>query len=934
MLNFHVNFAHPWLWLLLIPAVACALIPYFRIPKKYRRTRNRIISLCLHLMVVCLCAATLVNTTFDYEMYNPENEILLVIDSSYSTEQEKTAKENYVRDFVAMADTRVYKVGIVTFGADQKYVVPFTNDTSSVYERYVSSEAPDTSATDIAAALTYAKTLFSKPDTGKIVLISDGFETDDNAAAVISSLTKTSEGLNGLRIDTITSSAYAPDNDVQLNAIVTPDYNVNVDEKFNLGFTVKNVGEKISANVVLYDNGEEKSRTAVEIAKGEQTLYVEHSYAEKGLHSLKATIEIDNDGIIENNTVYTYDYVESFSDILVIQGFEGESEEIKALLSEYEVTVLTIGADEMPKNIEELRGFDEIILNNVSNADLKRYEGFDKLLNEYVSVVGGGLFTVGGNEKTDAKTAHAYNREDMQGSLYQQMLPMQVIDYTPPLGLFIIIDVSGSMGTGEGSKLEAAKDTARSIVSDPNVVSDRDYCGVITLSDDADRVLRLTPLTKQSEILDAIYNIETGNSTNFAPSLTAASRSLINAYNGGEVERMHVIVISDGEAADYDEYLAVVKKYAKTDTSASEDAPGDGEVIPESAKISFSFVGVEIKDNYLQKLQAAAAAGNGGAYNCTASNLTSSIKQDIGLHAVAESREVSFIPQIKSDSYYAGVISQSQMPALKGFYGTKAREGTTVLSGEYGVPIYSEWKYGAGTVGSFMCDLNNVWSSDFLSNEYGQKLLLAIINKIFPTENVKPKKINIVLREENYTTQAGVTYADALKDGETAKIEVVNVDDAEVKAEVSDLSSRYSRATIKITTPGVYAVTVTRFSSDGTEVATRTVYKSFSYSKEYVYPDEKFDNVGYMQRLAKGDEEKNIPASSQLLSDVDPYLAFAGFNRTNKFSYDPRILMMILVLVLFLLDIAVRKFKFKWIHELVRERKEKRAAKTTNGGRV
>ena len=75
------------------------------------------------------------------------------------------------------------------------------------------------------------------------------------------------------------------------------------------------------------------------------------------MHSLKATIEIDNDGIIENNTVYTYDYVESFSDILVIQGFEGESEEIKALLGEYEVTVLTIGADEMPKNIEELRGY-------------------------------------------------------------------------------------------------------------------------------------------------------------------------------------------------------------------------------------------------------------------------------------------------------------------------------------------------------------------------------------------------------------------------------------------------------------------------------------------------------------------------------------------------------------------------------------------------
>ena len=114
MLNFHVNFAHPWLWLLLLPAVACALIPYFRISKKYRRNRNRIVSLCLHIAVVTFCTAALVNTTFDYEVYNPSNEILLVVDASYSTETEKTAKDDYVRDFVAMADTRVFKIGAVT----------------------------------------------------------------------------------------------------------------------------------------------------------------------------------------------------------------------------------------------------------------------------------------------------------------------------------------------------------------------------------------------------------------------------------------------------------------------------------------------------------------------------------------------------------------------------------------------------------------------------------------------------------------------------------------------------------------------------------------------------------------------------------------------------------------------------------------------------
>jgi hypothetical protein len=40
---------------------------------------------------------------------------------------------------------------------------------------------------------------------------------------------------------------------------------------------------------------------------------------------------------------------------------------------------------------------------------------------------------------------------------------------------------------------------------------------------------------------------------------------------------------------------------------------------------------------------------------------------------------------------------------------------------------------------------------------------------------------------------------------------------------------------------------------------------------------------------------------------------------------------MIAVLVLFLLDVAVRKFKWKWIHEIVRDNKEKKE-KMRRGG--
>ena len=59
MSNFRIEFSNPWLLLLLIPAVALALIPYFRIAKRYRRTRNRVISIVLHCLVMLLCISLL-----------------------------------------------------------------------------------------------------------------------------------------------------------------------------------------------------------------------------------------------------------------------------------------------------------------------------------------------------------------------------------------------------------------------------------------------------------------------------------------------------------------------------------------------------------------------------------------------------------------------------------------------------------------------------------------------------------------------------------------------------------------------------------------------------------------------------------------------------------------------------------------------------------
>ena len=56
----------------------------------------------------------------------------------------------------------------------------------------------------------------------------------------------------------------------------------------------------------------------------------------------------------------------------------------------------------------------------------------------------------------------------------------------------------------------------------------------------------------------------------------------------------------------------------------------------------------------------------------------------------------------------------------------------------------------------------------------------------------------------------------------------------------------------------------------------------------------------------------------------DPAEIFTSLADTVKIEKDPRIVLIIAAIVLVLLDIAARKFKFKWLHEIIGERRNKK----------
>lgn len=96
--------------------------------------------------------------------------------------------------------------------------------------------------------------------------------------------------------------------------------------------------------------------------------------------------------------------------------------------------------------------------------------------------------------------------------------------------------------------------------------------------------------------------------------------------------------------------------------------------------------------------------------------------------------------------------------------------------------------------------------------------------------------------------------------------------------------------------------------------------QSFSYSEEYNAFREEGEGAALLEQIA-------ADGGGSVLTD--PVEAFAHFVRSLPRETDPRTVFLLVAMVCLLLDVAVRKFKFKWIHEIVRDR---RTMKTLGGG--
>ena len=901
MTNFSVKFTNAWWLLLLIPAFALTLFSYFKLNKRYRFTRNRIVSVVMHLVVMVLAIALLAGMTMEYYKPNTEVEVVLLVDYSYTLDDSEEEVDDFVKDVVDGCNSQ-YKLGVVKFGYDQVYAVELTTDMTKVYSGYLTSADPDTTATDISSALTYTASLFKNPESARIVLISDALETDSEAKSVIKSLSA-----KGISVDTVYFPGEDSESEVQIIGSKASVSKVEINSPFDV---ILNIESSYAgpATITPYDNNLPGEPVSFELVEGPQEVSIPYSFAWGGMHILNFELSANGDTMEQNNNYTSYFYLETFSEVLIIESITNESAMLSSVMKEdLNATVLNVNSPDLPTTLDDLRQYDEVVLLNVSNDQLP--DGFDVILQQYVQIIGGGLFTVCGNtadSTEDNWTANAYTRKDMFGSIYQDMLPVEVVNYTPPAGVIIIIDASGSMLNGgkyEGSKLSYAMDGAKSCL---DALTERDYVGIMTLSDFYSEELMLTPRTQRNKILAAISGLEqdaisgklTPGGTIFS---SALERARVALASRSDLEKKHIIIVTDGEptSTDTEDYLYEARQMKGLDITMSVFGINSSSYAESTMKTLLRTAGGSDENFHFV---------SEGQYD----DIPRLMREDLNTPEIKDVNYETFTPTIAATGSVTNGILQENMPTLNGFYGVKKKEGATAfLMGKY-TPIYTQWDYGKGRVGTFACDLNGTWSSEFLSSETGAALLNNIIYALFPSESIRPTDIEATYTGDNYTTNLSIFTE--LMEGESIKVTVTGQDGSE-EVFVLDLNTGFSRLTFATKSKGLNTIFIQKLDNLGAEISSKTLYKVLPYSKEYNAFTDKDAAEELMNSLASDTDGVVVENPFQIFENAVEYLHIV---------IDPRILFAIIIIVCFLIDIAVRKFKWKWPHEIIREKKLKK----------
>ena len=567
------------------------------------------------------------------------------------------------------------ELDLVAFASKASTSTRFTSDVDTFREVQSAWPKLDIGATNFEEAFRRIQTL----DASSIVLISDGYETNGNSAAVLQDISS-----QGFRIYPL-----VPDNaEVQKQSFRISNLYVPLvaasEKSVDIKVSIANSSSAMEQAVLeVKHDGKIVLTKEVQVASGKEIVVTAKSDPSKeGIKEITASLKPSNTNY-SSSSATAYLSGEALEKVLLVNGNGEDARFLRRVLEgqAFQVKELT-GAQEAAQ-LGDIASYSVVIFNNIPLKDLPN--GTATRIENYVNS-GGSFVMIGGNRSFGLG---GYLNSSIEDVLPVILVPPQTVEKRLNVAVQLVMDKSGSMA--EGNRIEFAKEAAIETV---NNLKDEDYIGVMGFDKNPFVVIRLKRVSEAK--LEAVRRIGLLNpkgGTSLVGSMDEARRDLIRVNAG----RKHMIILSDGEITDAPKhyYYDLVKQVRLLGITVSTVSLGS--------------------DAEQAMLREMANLGGGAFYQTSdARSLPKIFIADLKVAAGERTMKEQSEYDVRPGPADLKTTSISSFPSLRGYVQTKpkARANTelVVSSDNKSDPLLASWNYGKGKSLAFTSDANGRWS--------------------------------------------------------------------------------------------------------------------------------------------------------------------------------------------------------------------------------
>jgi uncharacterized protein YegL len=650
---------HPLMLLFLIPVII-SLHLFWR-KKKQKRSKDYVI-FTIRSLIYFLIILGLVIPSILYPVKGVHT--VFVLDQSESVKRMQVEMLDFLnRSIEAKGDEDSY--AIITVADKARLERSFSGEKDELRTVSVNKE---TNFTNLEEGIKLASSYLPKDSKGRIVLLTDGVETNGDSFR--------QAGLLASRnIEFDVKAFQSPNvNDVSIQSFTTPQ---NGFEGEAVPFQVSLVSNyDTTTTLQISQNNEMIIQEEILVAKGMNYYSYQAPLKEPGLYSFKAEIIPIEDKIVENNLYHSITTVNGQPKVLLVDQ-DAQGENVYQALTSSGWRVDRIQPELLPTNLAGFLAYESILFHNISGHHLSETQM--NLIETAVRDFGVGFIMTGGDE--------SYGLGGYFQTPIEKILPVDMDvkgkKEIPSLGLVIVLDRSGSM---MGEKFELAKEAAARSVE---LLREDDTFGFIAFDTEPWTVVETGPIADKKEVMETIRSTALGGGTDIYPSLSLAYEQLNNL----DLKRKHIILLTDGQSQD-GAYEELIEEGLENNVTLSTVAIGG--------------------DADLSLLEELAGYGSGRFYEVyEASSVPSILSRETALTTKTYIEDNPHVPFVTSGYDWSNRFSGGTPPINSYIATTLKTRADQIISNEKEDPILARMNYGLGRTVAWTSDVTGAWSGGF-----------------------------------------------------------------------------------------------------------------------------------------------------------------------------------------------------------------------------